>query len=88
MVVSRCICCNQSFGVALAVARREGCATVAGLQEHLHIAKKCGLCIPFLQKVIETGEPAIPLMDADDTAYWSARSGLGEGEGKGKGPDA
>lgn len=75
-MVSRCICCNQEFSHVLAVARDRGCSTVAELKEHLHVSAKCGLCIPFIQKVIETGETVIPLMNQEESDALLGRSGL------------
>lgn len=77
-MVSRCICCNQTFADALKTAKEEGCRNVAELQEHLYISAKCGLCIPYIQQAIETQEAVIPLMNPAESAEWLRRSGLEE----------
>ena len=60
----------------LAIARDKECRTVAEVQKHLRVSAKCGLCIPFIQKVIETGETAIPLMNQEESEALLRRSGL------------
>lgn len=75
MSVTRCICFDQSFESALRTAREHACTTVAGLQEYLAISGGCGLCVPYVQRTIETGETVIPVMDEGDSAYWRGRAG-------------
>lgn len=75
-MVTHCICRERSFALALSVAREHGCTTVAELQEHLGISTNCGLCIPYVQRAIETGEVEIPVMNPAEAERWEARSGV------------
>lgn len=80
MAVNRCICHMVPFADALALARRNGCATVAALQGHTPLGTGCGLCIPYMQRALATGETDLPVLGAAESAYWIELSGLvGEG---------
>ena len=63
MAVDRCICRNVRFADALVIARREHVATVAGLQEHSPLGSGCGLCIPYMQLALSTGQSDLPVLD-------------------------
>lgn len=82
MAVNRCICRDVTFADALAVARVRGCHTVADLQRSLDIASGCGLCIPYVQRALITGETDLPVLGEEETASLMERSGItfaGEG---------
>ncbi len=84
MAVNRCICCEQDFAVALPVARKFTCTTVAGLQEHIEISTGCGLCIPYVQRMVETGETDLPVLSPDEAQELIWRSGtIGTRNGEG-----
>ncbi len=81
MAVDHCICHKIPFASALAVARTNGCAQVAALQQHLPLGTGCGLCIPYMQCALETGDTDLPVFDEAQTSYWLDRSGrISEGE--------
>ncbi|MCE2504051.1 MAG: hypothetical protein J4G05_08345 [Chlorobi bacterium] len=80
MLVSRCICYDQPFEQSIEIARNEGCKTVLELQDYITISKRCGLCIPYVQRAIETGEEVIPRMSQEEAARWRKRSGIEGGE--------
>jgi bacterioferritin-associated ferredoxin len=82
MAVSRCICREILFADALVVARAFNCRTVAGLQRHCELGTGCGLCVPYMQRAIATGENDLPVLDASESAYWLERSGLVAEDGK------
>jgi bacterioferritin-associated ferredoxin len=76
MAVSRCICHTILFADALALARRTGCGTVAALGAHCALGTGCGLCVPYMQRALATGETDLPVLGAAESAYWLDRSGL------------
>lgn len=76
MAVERCICHKVPFEHALACARANGCTTVAELQHHLPLGTGCGLCIPYMQCALETGQTDLPVFDEEETRRWLERSGL------------
>jgi bacterioferritin-associated ferredoxin len=82
MAVNRCICRDILFVDALALARRVGCRTVAELQAHCTLGTGCGLCIPYMQRALATGETDLPVLGRAESQLWLDRSGLiPEGEG-------
>jgi len=82
MAVNRCICHKITFADALTLAAEHRCATVAELGEHCALGSGCGLCVPYMQRALRTGEVDLPVLDVAETAYWMERSGLiPEGEG-------
>lgn len=82
MAVNRCICHTILFADALTLAAAHRCRTVAELQRHCALGTGCGLCIPYMQRALGTGETDLPVFDMRETAYWMERSGLIP-EGKG-----
>ena len=82
MAVNRCICHTIPFSDALTLARRAGCDTVAALQAHLPLGTGCGLCVPYMQRALATGEVDLPVLGAAESEYWLERSGVvAEGRG-------
>ena len=79
MPVTHCIC-FQSFASAIEKAREAGCANVRELQEQMDISANCGLCVPYVQRAIETGETAFDVMNKEESAYWIERSATSEEE--------
>ncbi|MBS1910788.1 MAG: hypothetical protein JST22_02260 [Bacteroidetes bacterium] len=57
-----------------------GCTQVAALQQYLPLGTGCGLCIPYMQSVLETGDTDLPVFDEARTSYWLERSGPVSGE--------
>lgn len=77
-MVDRCICCSVPFAHALDVARANGARTVAELQRVLEISTGCGLCLGYMQRVLETGQPQQPVMRGTELRHWRERSGCAE----------
>lgn len=76
MAVSRCICHAIPFAGALALAERNGCDTVAALQAYCSLGTGCGLCVPYMQRALRTGETDLPVLGEAESAFWLERSGL------------
>lgn len=74
-MVTLCICRNVTFATAREHALRTGSHNVEELQRHIDVSTGCGLCIPYLQRAIETCADAIPLMPDEETAPYRARAG-------------
>jgi bacterioferritin-associated ferredoxin len=62
MGVTRCVCRNVSFVDALEIARSNGCASVRDLQSLLDLGSGCGLCVPYMQRVLITGLTDQPVL--------------------------
>jgi bacterioferritin-associated ferredoxin len=80
MAVDRCICRKITFAEALAGAVARGCRTVAELQRHVDIGTNCGLCIPYMQRSLLTGEVDLPVMNEREAEAMLACSGLAPAE--------
>jgi NAD(P)H-nitrite reductase large subunit len=65
-----------AFADALAVARVQGCRTVAELQLSSDLGTGCGLCIPYMQRALITGETDLPVLGEQESALLMERSGI------------
>ncbi|HEX7069309.1 MAG TPA: (2Fe-2S)-binding protein [Rhodothermales bacterium] len=54
--IDRCICRQKTFAELAAVARRTGARSVAELQQHVDFGTGCGLCRPYVRRMLETGQ--------------------------------
>jgi bacterioferritin-associated ferredoxin len=80
MAVNRCICNNVPFAAALVLARHSGVTTVAGLQRLSPLGTGCGLCVPYMQRSLMTGETDLPVLPDREAASLRALSGVGSAE--------
>jgi bacterioferritin-associated ferredoxin len=55
VVVSMCVCRRMPFEQLLPLARREGW-NLAGIAEATGCGGQCGLCRPYLERMLETGQ--------------------------------
>ncbi len=76
MAVNRCLCRKIPFAQALETAREAGCGNVAELQRYLPLGTGCGLCIPYMQRALATGETDLPVLGEAESNRWLAVSGL------------
>ena len=76
MAVDRCICRRVPFSYALELAQLHGCRTVAELQNHCELGTNCGLCIPYMQRALATGETDLPVLGELESEHWIGLSGL------------
>ena len=56
MTVDRCTCFQQLFSDLRRVADRHDVRTVDELQEHVVFGESCGLCRPYVRRMLRTGE--------------------------------
>ncbi|MFN1836127.1 bacterioferritin-associated ferredoxin [Balneola sp. MJW-20] len=54
--VDKCICHKRSFEVIREYAEKEGIKSVSELQKQNICSTGCGLCIPYIELMLETGE--------------------------------
>ncbi|MEO6048519.1 MAG: hypothetical protein ABIQ57_13640 [Candidatus Kapaibacterium sp.] len=76
MAVNRCLCHGVPFAAALAIAGAHGCATVAALQNFCALGTGCGLCVPYMQRSLATGETDLPVLGNREMELWTGRSGI------------
>ena len=56
MQIDRCICFDRRFDELRRVAEETGAKTVEALQQHVVFGRKCGLCHPYVRRMLVTGE--------------------------------
>jgi bacterioferritin-associated ferredoxin len=56
MGVDRCICHNITFGQIRELAKENGLSTVEELQEANICSTNCHLCVPYIERMFQTGE--------------------------------
>ena len=65
MAVNRCICFDRSFDEVLEIAETTG----GGLLEahkQTGCGARCGLCLPYIQYMLRTGDTDLPVMWSDE----------------------
>lgn len=55
-LVSKCICHKKDFEEVKDYAETNGYSTVTELQKDNFCSNSCGLCIPYIELMFETGE--------------------------------
>lgn len=61
-MVDRCICFSRSFTELKRIAERENASDVEALQCVVEFGLKCGLCKPYVQRMLDTGKTRFPVM--------------------------
>lgn len=56
MRIDRCICHQVTFEEMLCHARKQGDATLRDLQRTFGCGTECGLCTPYVRRMLTTGE--------------------------------
>ncbi len=87
-VVTRCVCLNVEFRRVIPYLREEKITSVVELQSEIDIGSGCGLCLPYLQRTIETGVTEHALLGEKERRDLIARSGCDSSDGEGGGEDA
>lgn len=54
--VTKCICHNRTFEEVKAYAAEQSLTSVDELQTHDFCSNSCGLCSPYVEVVLETGQ--------------------------------
>ena len=56
MTIDRCLCFGVTFAELAEVADATGASTVPELQRHVTFGRKCGLCHPYVRRMLRTGQ--------------------------------
>ncbi len=56
MIINRCVCFNQTFAKLKEIAQSNACDTLEALQRHIIFGENCGLCKPYVRRMLQTGE--------------------------------
>ena len=70
MHIDRCYCFQQTFAGLKAVADTHGARSVPALQKHVLFGRQCGLCHPYVRRMLRTGETVFHeiITEADEPA--------------------
>jgi bacterioferritin-associated ferredoxin len=60
-VVDRCVCFNCTFAELWQVAQTSGARSIEALQRHIPFGHRCGLCHPYVARMLQTGETRFPV---------------------------
>lgn len=61
-MVDRCICYSKTFAELKDIAERSRVSTIDALQAATQFGFRCGLCKPYVQRMLETGHTAFTPM--------------------------
>lgn len=64
--VDACLCYKKSFTQILEHARQNKTLSLTELQQEIDFGKKCGLCLPYIRRALETGETVFFQLISDD----------------------
>ena len=64
--IDRCVCFKQRFAELKEVADTKGVGTLEELQEHVSFGLECGLCRPYVRRMLQTGQTVFDEIIADD----------------------
>ncbi len=56
MNIDRCACFGKTFAELQAVARDRGVRDATALQAHVTFGRQCRLCLPYVRRMLATGE--------------------------------
>ncbi len=54
--ITSCVCYDKTFVEIKVEAEKLGLSSVEQIQERLDCAKGCGLCIEYIEQMIQTGK--------------------------------
>lgn len=63
-MVDRCICFSKTFAELKSLALRHRLRDIASLQSVTAFGLRCGLCRPYVERMLETGRTAFPVIGA------------------------
>lgn len=64
--VTHCLCHQRAFEEIKQYAQTYDISTLRELQEHEYCSCGCGLCIPYVKKMLDTGRTCFAPFEADD----------------------
>lgn len=69
MSVDRCVCFSVPFEELKKIADKYDCSTIEELQEHIDFGLGCGMCCPYVNKMLNTGQIEFELSGEIDDDY-------------------
>jgi bacterioferritin-associated ferredoxin len=66
MTVTKCVCYNKTFAEMKARMDEKNLTTFDDLKNELCFGENCKICVPYVRKMIQTGETAFALLPKDE----------------------
>lgn len=66
LTIDRCVCFGQPFADLKATAEASGATTVEALQAVVGFGRRCGLCRPYVRRMLATGQTVFHEIVRDD----------------------
>jgi bacterioferritin-associated ferredoxin len=64
-MVDRCICFDKTFADMKKIIEKHGIKSIYELRKHIPFGENCGLCLPFVEQLIKTGETKFEEINLD-----------------------
>lgn len=61
--VTKCICYDTTFKEMKEIMEKNDLKTLRDLQQYIDVGLNCKLCVPYIEKMIETGRTGFSLDD-------------------------
>ncbi|MCB2203226.1 (2Fe-2S)-binding protein [bacterium] len=61
-MVDRCVCFSRTFDELKRIAESEDVRDLPTLQSRVDFGQKCGLCKPYVERMLDTGNTRFPIM--------------------------
>ena len=84
--IYRCVCFDQTFSELKRVAEDASVDTVQDLQKHIEFGLNCGLCLPYVRRMLTTGQSVFSEV-IEEVADEGADEGKEEGKEEGNEPN-
>jgi bacterioferritin-associated ferredoxin len=55
-MITKCVCADVTFEKIKEIADKYRCANIPCIQRHINFGESCGMCRPYVKKMLETGE--------------------------------
>ena len=68
MRIDRCVCYDVTFEKLRITAEACGADTVEALQQHVRFGLNCGMCRPYVRRMLRTGEVVFSEIITDDAS--------------------
>ncbi len=61
-MVTKCVCADVTFEKMKEIAEKRHCKTIACIQRYVTFGESCGMCRPYVKKMLETGETSFEVI--------------------------
>jgi len=77
-MVTHCVCFDVSFSSLKQLIDQHGAADIAALRTHVRFGENCGLCLPYVERILSEGKTAFDYPAPPDGAPVESPQGATE----------